>query len=113
MIDKIGGRKMALAIGSMVCGVVALFFGKLGGTEFVTLALGIVGAFTIGNGVEHVAGAMETKAEAAPLVDLTPVVEKLEAINSQNEQVKEAVVTSQQGIGAILQIAMGGGRQQT
>lgn len=65
-IDTFGGRKMVLAVVVVVAGLLAhaLLSNGLSDT-LVTLLLGVMGSFTVGNGIEHAMAARTAENSAA------------------------------------------------
>jgi hypothetical protein len=103
MIERIGGRKVAMAIAIVAIGlVVAAINGDIPDNLLALLQV-VFGAFVLGNGFEHAAGAY-TSGKGAPNAELASSVEELKAHAATTQ---EALATTQEGIGAILKIASG------
>lgn len=117
MIDTVGGRKVAVAAVALVVGIGATLLRGDIPPNLLELIQVLFGAFIVGNGVEHVAGAIaEGKANAqpaeAPQVDLTPVQTALTELREQNQATLNTMGVIQEGLSTILTIAGAGPRKQ-
>jgi hypothetical protein len=115
MIEQIGGRKLLAAAIVLAIALACVFLKGDVPANLLSLLQVVFATFVVGNVGEHVTDVFQThadaKAEAAsaapatPPIDLTQAVAQLGAIHAQNEQIKDAVATSQQGLSTILQMA--------
>jgi hypothetical protein len=121
MIERLGGRKMVLALLSVLVGA-ALYIAKGNiSTEMVALLLGVVGAFNLGNVAATKIGSEAATAEAVAASppppaadtsqDLMAISQQIEGVQATVSEVAQATALNQQGLAAILQIAQGRPRQ--
>lgn len=120
MIDQLGGRKLLAGAVILLVGLgITIGLGDIP-ANLLSLLQVVFGAFVLGNGIEHVAGAVKREPEAAPVE--TPAEPQLaiqhapeanpafDEILTNTREIREAVATTQQGMSVILQIAMGANR---
>ena len=104
MIDNIGGRKILAAIVVMALAVGAVLLKGDVPPNFLQLLQVVFGAFVLGNGIEHVAGAVGARGE----VDLSPVNSQLEQLKAEVLATQSGVATTQQSLSALIQRVIGG-----
>ena len=104
MIDSIGGRKVLAATIVMALAVGAVLLKGDVPPNFLQLLQVVFGAFVLGNGIEHVAGAVGAR---APEVDLSGVEAQLEQLKAESAATQNGVATVQQSLGALIQRVIG------
>ncbi len=102
MLERIGGRKVAAGIVIVLVGLIVTAIAGDVPANLLALLQVVFGAFVLGNGFEHAAGAFAAKGAAPQAVDHS---ETLETLQAQAEAQAEAIATTQQGVAAILKIA--------
>ena len=105
LINKLGGRKLILAVVSLIIGVV-VYFVKGIDANFLGLLLGIPGLFSVGNAAEHIAGAVKARPQQNTEVakSLEKSLETINRLNEQNAALLESVATVQQTLSYIITV---------
>jgi hypothetical protein len=65
VIEALGGRKFIYSVVALIAGMIALATGKLDGSEWVTLAIGLGGFYGVSNALTH-------RAHSSASPELTP-----------------------------------------
>lgn len=115
----VGNRKLIAVVVLLVLGVGAVFLRGDVPPNFLSLAQFLFGAFVVGNGVEHLAGAATdivsarvpsnddsaaaAPAPLAPPVDLSPVHSALADVQAQNAATQQGVAIVQQTLTHVVQ----------
>jgi hypothetical protein len=113
MIDSIGGRKVLAAAIVMALAVGAVLLKGDVPPNFLQLLQVVFGAFVLGNGIEHVAGAVGSKAAtSSEVVDqfgtvVTQVGTQLGELKAESARTQEAVATVQNSLAALIQRVLG------
>jgi hypothetical protein len=116
MIEKLGGRKMFLALLSVLLGCAIFAITGSISTELVTLLLGTIGAFNLGNVAVTRAGlaadgkpveAQPAVPEAITSAEMQNISVQLDTLQATATEIAQATALNQQGVAAILQIAQG------
>lgn len=113
MIENLGGRKMIVALLSIIVGMaVVLIKGDISAT-MAGFLVGIAGLFNAGNVAATKAYSASVVAEEppAPAVDISQdlrvISNQIGEVQSAVSEVAQATALNQQGVAAILQIAQG------
>jgi hypothetical protein len=95
MIDKIGGRKVVALVIVMLLAVGAVFLKGDVPPNFLQVLQWVFAAFVVGNGVEHLSGAIEAHAGGTEAPDTSGLEAKLTEL--QTESVKTQGLVAQVG----------------
>lgn len=106
MIDALGGRKSIMALVILAVGAGIDLYSKAGlSANMLQLLSVIFGAFCVGNGVEHVAGAFKKPAEVdnnvAP-VDIEPLEQSIANLSQTLEMTAKASEATLTGVGFLV-----------
>jgi hypothetical protein len=103
MIEQIGGRKMVAVLVCVVIGVAAVFIKGDVPANFLSLVEFLFGAFVVGNGVEHAAGAYSAANSDGPMPDNSDVLARLNGLEEHLGATQQGVATVQQTLSFIIQ----------